>query len=100
MTFSHTNVKETQEQIILALHSVLVSSIVIKTLGEKKSRGKGILVGFQYQLATAHHGGGKHCSRNMKQSRAERTGSLPRLPRLYNLGLPLVTHFPQQGSTS
>lgn len=39
MTFSHTNVKETQEQIILALHSVLVSSIVIKTLGEKKNQG-------------------------------------------------------------
>lgn len=49
------------------------------------------------RLATAHHGGRKYCRRNMRQSRVERTGSLPRL---YNLGLPLGTHFPQQGSTS
>lgn len=50
---------------------------------KKKIKGERILVGFQYQLATAHHGGEKHCSRNTRQSRAERTGSVPRLPRLY-----------------
>lgn len=48
MTFRRTNVKETQEQIIRALHGVLVSSIVIKKkkLWQKKLKGERIHVGF------------------------------------------------------